>query len=102
MKKRLFVLGTAIVTLFSSITFASCSKSDDDEKDKQDKYTVYRYWKAYPQSYIKMCDWRMNFRFTECKRVDGGLYIQYVMTNTGFDQKVQISFWMPEAAAHDD
>lgn len=102
MKKRLFVLGTAIVALFSSITFASCSKNDDDEKDKQDKYTVYRYWKAYPQSYIKMCDWRMNFRFTECKRVDGGLYIQYVMTNTGFDQKVQISFWMPEAAAHDD
>ena len=53
-------------------------------------------------SYIKMCDWRMTFRFTKCERVDGGLYIQYVINNTGFDKKVQISFWMPSAAAHDD
>ena len=101
MKKRLFTLGTAILALASSIAFTACSK-DDSEKDNPEKPTVYRYWKAYPQSYIKMCDWRMTFRFTECKRVDGGLYLQYTLTNTGFDEKVQISFWMPEAAAHDD
>lgn len=101
MKKRLLVLGTAVIALFSSITFTACSKDDDDPKNP-DRYTEYRYWKAYPKSYIKMCDWRMTFRFTECKRVDGGLCIQYVMTNTGFDEKVQIAFWKPQSTAHDD
>lgn len=62
----------------------------------------YRYWKEYPNSYIKMCDWRMTFRFTKCERVDGGLYIQYVMNNTGFNQKMTLSFSLPLAAGHDD
>lgn len=102
MKKRLLVLGTAVVALFSSITFTACEKDDDEKNTNPSQYTEYHYWKAYPNSYIKMCDWRMTFRFTECKRVDGGLYIQYVMTNTGFDKKVQISFWKPQSTAHDD
>lgn len=99
MKKKLLFLGAVIIALLSSAIFTCCSKDDDNNPERP---TVYRYWKAYPKSYIKMCDWRMTFRFTECKRVDGGLSIQYVITNTGFDQKVQISFWMPSSAAHDD
>lgn len=86
-----------------SLGLASCDKDEEDDVQRQhEEACYYRYWKEYPNSYIKMCDWRMTFRFTRCERVDGGLYIQYVMTNTGFDRKVQISFWMPEVAAHDD
>lgn len=104
MKKSLSKLTGCIVLLFVVIfavsSLASCEE-DDEEKDRKEA-CYYRYWKTYPNSYIKMCDWRMTFRFTKCERVDGGLYIQYVINNTGFDKKVQISFWMPSAAAHDD
>ena len=99
--KRLFVLGSVVIALFSSIVMTSCEK-DDEEKTNNEQYTDYHYWKSYPNSYIKMCDWRMNFRFTECKRVDGGVYIQYVLTNTGFDKKVMLGFNFPSSPAHDD
>ena len=49
-----------------------------------------------------MCDWRMTFRFIKCERVDGGRYRQYVMNNTGFNQKMTLSFSLPLAAGHDD
>lgn len=104
MKKFLSKLAGSIVLLFVAIfavsSLTSCEK-DNEEKDRKEE-CYYRYWKTYPNSYIKMCDWRMTFRFTKCERVNGGLYIQYVLNNTGFDKKVQISFWMPSAAAHDD
>lgn len=104
MKKSLSKLTGCIVLLFVAIfavsSLTSCEE-DDEEKDRKEA-CYYRYWKTYPNSYIKMCDLRMTFRFTKCERVDGGLYIQYVINNTGFDKKVQISFWMPSAAAHDD
>ena len=86
-----------------SIGVTSCSNDGEEDLQKQhEEACYYRYWKEYPNSYIKMCDWRMTFRFTKCERVDGGLYIQYVMNNTGFNQKMTLSFSLPLAAGHDD
>ena len=86
-----------------SIGVTSCSNEGEEDLQKQhEEACYYRYWKEYPNSYIKMCDWRMTFRFTKCERVDGGLYIQYVMNNTGFNQKMTLSFSLPLAAGHDD
>ena len=86
-----------------SIGVTSCSKDGEEDLQKQhEEACYYRYWKEYPNSYIKMCDWRMTFRFIKCERVDGGLYIQYVMNNTGFNQKMTLSFSLPLAAGHDD
>ena len=86
-----------------SIGVTSCSNDGEEDLQKQhEEACYYRYWKEYPNSYIKMCDWRMTFRFIKCERVDGGLYIQYVMHNTGFNQKMTLSFSLPLAAGHDD
>ena len=86
-----------------SIGVTSCSNDgEEDLQNQHEEACYYRYWKEYPNSYIKMCDWRMTFRFTKCERVDGGLYIQYVMNNTGFNQKMTLSFSLPLAAGHDD
>lgn len=86
-----------------SIGVTSCSNDGEENLQKQhEEACYYRYWKEYPNSYIKMCDWRMTFRFTKCERVDGGLYIQYVMNNTDFNQKMTLSFSLPLAAGHDD
>ena len=86
-----------------SIGVTSCSNDGEEDLQKQhEEACYYRYWKEYPNSYIKMCDWRMTFRFTKCERVDGGLYIQYVMSNTGFNQKMTLFFSLPLAAGHDD
>ena len=86
-----------------SIGVTSCSNDGEEDLQKQhEEACYYRYWKEYPNSYIKMCDWRMTFRFTKCERVDGGLYIQYVMSNTGFNQKMTLSLSLPLAAGHDD
>lgn len=96
---------TLLLLLMAIFSFGvtSCSNDDDEDLQKQNEEACfYRYWKEYPNSYIKMCDWRMNFRFTKCERVDGGLYIQYVMNNTGFNQKMTLSFSLPLTAGHDD
>ena len=86
-----------------SIGVTSCSNDGEEDLQKQhEEACYYRYWKEYPNSYIKMCDWRMTFRFIKCERVDGGLYIQYVMNNTGFNQKMTLSFSLPLDAGHDD
>lgn len=96
---------TLLLLLMAIFSFGvtSCSNDDDEDLQKQhEEACFYRYWKEYPNSYIKMCDWRMNFRFTKCERVDGGLYIQYVMNNTGFNQKMTLYFSLPLTAGHDD
>ena len=86
-----------------SIGVTSCSNDGEEDLQKQhEEACYYRYWKEYPNSYIKMCDWLITFRFIKCERVDGGLYIQYVMNNTGFNQKMTLSFSLPLAAGHDD
>ena len=96
---------TLLLLLMAILSIGVTSCSNDGEEDLQNQHEeacYYRYWKEYPNSYIKMCDWRMTFRFTKCERVDGGLYIQYVMNNTGFNQKMTLSFSLPLAAGHDD
>lgn len=102
MKKINLTLLLLLMAIFS-IGVTSCSNEEEEDLQKQhEEACYYRYWKEYPNSYIKMCDWRMTFRFTKCERVDGGLYIQYVMNNTGFNQKMTLSFSLPLAAGHDD
>ena len=102
MKKINLTLLLLLMAIFS-IGVTSCSNDGEEDLQKQhEEACYYRYWKEYPNSYIKMCDWRMTFRFTKCERVDGGLYIQYVMNNTGFNQKMTLSFSLPLAAGHDD
>ena len=96
---------TLLLLLMAILSIGVTSCSNDGEEDLQNQHEeacYYRYWKEYPNSYIKMCDWRMTFRFTKCERVDGGLYIQYIMNNTGFNQKMTLSFSLPLAAGHDD
>lgn len=102
MKKNYSTLLLLLMAIFS-FGVTSCSNDEDNDLQKQhEEACYYRYWKEYPNSYIKMCDWRMTFRFTKCERVDGGLYIQYVMSNTGFNQKMTLFFSLPLAAGHDD
>lgn len=102
MKKINLTLLLLLMAIFS-IGVTSCSNDGEEDLQKQhEEACYYRYWKEYPNSYIKMCDWRMTFRFIKCERVDGGLYIQYVMNNTGFNQKMTLSFSLPLAAGHDD
>ena len=102
MKKINLTLLLLLMAIFS-IGVTSCSNDGEEDLQKQhEEACYYRYWKEYPNSYIKMCDWRMTFRFTKCERVDGGLYIQYVMSNTGFNQKMTLFFSLPLAAGHDD
>lgn len=102
MKRFNFTLLLLLMAILS-IGVTSCSNDGEEDLQKQhEEACYYRYWKEYPNSYIKMCDWRMTFRFTKCERVDGGLYIQYVMNNTGFNQKMTLSFSLPLAAGHDD
>lgn len=101
MKKINLTLLLLLMAIFS-IGVTSCSNDDEDLQKQHEEACYYHYWKEYPNSYIKMCDWRMTFRFTKCERVDGGLYIQYVMNNTGFNQKMTLSFSLPLTAGHDD
>ena len=102
MKKINLTLLLLLMAIFS-IGVTSCSNDGEEDLQKQhEEACYYRYWKEYPNSYIKMSDSRMTFRFTKCERVDGGLYIQYVMNNTGFNQKMTLSFSLPLAAGHDD
>ena len=102
MKRFNLTLLLLLMAIFS-IGVTSCSNDGEENLQNQhEEACYYRYWKEYPNSYIKMCDWRMTFRFTKCERVDGGLYIQYVMNNTGFNQKMTLSFSLPLAAGHDD
>lgn len=101
--KRFSLTLLLLLMAILSIGVTSCSNDGEEDLQKQhEEACYYRYWKEYPNSYIKMCDWRMTFRFIKCERVDGGLYIQYVMNNTGFNQKMTLSFSLPLAAGHDD
>ena len=102
MRKIYLTLLLLLMAIFS-IGVTSCSNDDEEDLQKQhEEACYYHYWKEYPNSYIKMCDRRMTFRFTKCERVDRGLYIQYVMSNTGFNQKMTLFFSLPLTAGHDD
>ena len=102
MKRFNLTLLLLLMAILSIGVTSCCNDGEEDLQKQHEEACYYRYWKEYPNSYIKMCDWRMTFRFIKCERVDGGLYIQYVMNNTGFNQKMTLSFSLPLAAGHDD
>lgn len=102
MKRFNLILLLLLMAILSIGVTSCCNDGEEDLQKQHEEACYYRYWKEYPNSYIKMCDWRMTFRFIKCERVDGGLYIQYVMNNTGFNQKMTLSFSLPLAAGHDD
>ena len=91
-------VGLVCVTLMSS-----CSKEEKDEGPKYSEEQLYvRPWQEYPQSYIKFLDSRMTFRLLNIQRNGSALQVDYVLTNTGFNQEVELLFEMPDIAAHDD
>ncbi|WP_155993581.1 hypothetical protein [Prevotella sp. P6B1] len=91
-------VGLVCVTLMSS-----CSKEEKDEGPKYSEEQLYvRPWQEYPQSYIKFFDYRMTFRLLNIQRNGSALQVDYVLTNTGFNQEVELLFEMPDIAAHDD
>lgn len=97
------VMTLLLVGFLTSGLCAACSKDDDDKEQQQEELLYYRYWPKYPQSYIKMCDWRFTFRLTKVQRNGSSLMVDYVLNNTGFDQTIEVWFSMPEnGAAHDD
>lgn len=101
MKKIKSTVLLLLLAIFS-LGVTSCTEEENDLQKQHEEACYYRYWKDYPNSYIKMCDWRMTFQFTKCERVDGGLFIQYIMKNTGFNQKMTLSLSLPMTAGHDD
>lgn len=83
--------------------FTSCSKEDKDDDPKYSEEQLYvRPWQEYPQSYIKFFDYRMTFRLINIKRNGSALQVDYLLTNTGFNQEVELLFMIPDVAAHDD
>lgn len=92
------VCGLLVVNVLSS-----CSKEDKDDGPKYSEEQLYvRPWQEYPQSYIKFFDYRMTFRLLNIQRNGSALQVDYVLTNTGFNQEVELLFEMPDIAAHDD
>lgn len=91
-------VGLVCVTLMSS-----CSKEEKDEGPKYSEEQLYvRPWQEYPQSYIKFFDYRMSFNLRGITRNGSALQVDYVLTNTGFNQEVELLFQMPDIAAHDN
>ena len=81
----------------------SCSKDEKDDEPRHSEEELYvRPWQEYPQSYIKFFDYRMTFRLLNIQRNGSALQVDYVLTNTGFNQEVELLFEMPDIAAHDD
>ncbi|MBQ8655969.1 MAG: hypothetical protein IJ527_02775 [Prevotella sp.] len=103
-KQNIWKLLTMMVVAVVCAGFTACGGDDKDEEETQNRAPMeYRYWPNYPQSYIKMCDYRMTFRLTSVKRNSTTVSIDYVLTNTGFDQKIQAVFTLPQTGtAHDD
>lgn len=82
---------------------SSCSKDEKDDEPRHSEEELYvRPWQEYPQSYIKFFDYRMTFRLLNIQRNGSALQVDYVLTNTGFNQEVELLFEMPDIAAHDD
>lgn len=96
MKKVLF----AALGLMMLFAFSACSSDDDDETVKSE--TTQRYWQEYPESYVRYCDHRFDFRLVKCSRVGSAVEIDFVMTNRFFNKDVKATFWMGETPAHDD
>lgn len=92
-----------LVGLFGMNLVTSCSKDEKEDEPKHSEEELYvRPWKEYPQSYIKFFDYRMSFRLLNIQRNGSALQVDYLLTNTGFNQEIELLFQMPDVAAHDD
>lgn len=91
-----------LIGIVAISVIASCSKDDDEKEGNQEEQLYVRPWVEYPQSYIKFFDYRMNFRFLNVQRNGAALQVDYVLTNVGFGEEVELVFYMPEIAGHDD
>ena len=80
----------------------SCSKDDDKKEDNREEQLYVRPWVDYPQSYIKFFDYRTNFRLLNVQRNGSALQVDYTLTNVAFGEEVELVFYMPEVAGHDD
>lgn len=80
----------------------SCSKDDDEKEGNKEERLYVRPWVEYPQSYIKFFDYRMNFRILSVQRNESALQVDYVLTNVSFGEEIELVFYMPEIAGHDD
>lgn len=97
------VLVTCVCGLLLTNLLTSCSKEDKDDGPKYSEEQLYvRPWQEYPQSYIKFFDYRMSFNLRGITRNGSALQVDYVLTNTGFNQEVELLFQMPDIAAHDN
>ena len=97
------VLVTCVCGLLVVNVLSSCSKEDKDDGPKYSEEQLYvRPWQEYPQSYIKFFDYRMSFNLRGITRNGSALQVDYVLTNTGFNQEVELLFQMPDIAAHDN
>ena len=91
------------VALIGVTFMTSCSKDEKEDDPKHSEEELYvRPWKEYPQSYIKFFDYRMSFRLLNIQRNGSALQVDYLLTNTGFNQEIELLFQMPDIAAHDD
>lgn len=102
MKKTFYLLPWAIMMLIASSLcslFSSCSKDKEDEPEKS--LNVYP-WVDYPESYIRLFDYRMDFRMLSVKRNGTSLQIEYTLTNIGFGKDITLSFYLNQAAGHDN
>ena len=97
------VLTMFFIGLIGAAFISSCSKDEKDDEPKHSEEELYvRPWQQYPQSYIKFFDYRMTFRLLNIQRNGSALQVDYVLTNTGFNQEVELLFEVPDIAAHDD
>lgn len=95
MKKVLF----AALSLFALFAFTSCEKNNEDDIYRQ---TTLYYWQEYPESYVRYCDHRFEFRLLRCERVGTAVEIEFVMTNRYFNKDIKATFYMGSTPAHDN
>lgn len=101
MKKSYYFLPWAILMLIAPslcTLLSSCSNKADEPEQNLNVYP----WIDYPQSYIRLFDYRMDFRMLSVQRNGTALQIDYTLTNTGFGQDVTLTFYLNQDAGHDN
>ena len=59
-------------------------------------------WKDYPQSYIKMFDYRMKLEMLNVMRNGTALQFDYTLTNVGFGREITLTFYLNKDTGHDN
>lgn len=106
--KKIFNFSTCFLLVMGMLIISSlCSCGGDDDKDDGQKYNeellYVRPWKEYPQSYIKLFDYRFQFNLLNIQRNGSSLQIEYTLINRSFNQEVRLSFAVNgQTTARDD